>query len=85
MFNNNLINNPIGWADKAVGKKRNYFLMVFCQIVMAAINASIVAFVAVKEYKKIPIDLVILAFIITALFPLFYLRAMRGLVVERRK
>lgn len=83
---NNVFTDPIGWATKAVGTSFRYRVMQLATVLFGLILA--IMFYLVFREARLPIErsfgFLIILVVAAIQFPLFYLRALRFLVLARQ-
>jgi len=81
MFKNNVISNPRGWGQKAVGTRAGYIVLQFASL-FNALSLSFMFNLLVKKELQIEFHIFIhtLIWFSTFLFPIFYLRSLRAYV-----
>ena len=91
MFKNALWKNPVGWAEKAVGTKLKFWLLITAHLVMGGAFIFFflcLAFVLFAKGFKLPLSFGVgiggmVAFI--TMLPICYLYTIRKLLVELKK
>jgi hypothetical protein len=81
MFKNNIVTNPVAWAEDAVGSRIRYAMMIALTILMG--SATIVLVILTSKDWQIGLVVSTPMILFAMELPLFYLRALRRLVDER--
>jgi hypothetical protein len=91
MFKNALWKNPVGWAEKAVGTKLRFWIMITAHLVMGVAFVFFflcVTFILFAKGFKLPLSFGVgiggMAAFITIL-PICYLYTIRKLLIELKK
>jgi len=74
MFENSIWKNPIGWAEKVIGIKRNYAMFLAIHVF-----AGVMTIIYCK-----PVPVAISLTVIITFLPIGYLRALKALLSESR-
>jgi hypothetical protein len=81
MFKNNIVTNPVAWAEDAVGSRIRYAMMIALTILMG--SATIVLVILTSKDWQIGLVVSTPMILFAMELPLCYLRALRRLVDER--
>ncbi len=77
-----ILNDPIGWAERAVGTAKKYRFMQ-CITILSGVLVFVLLFI-MKKFNR-PLDyfpLHLMLFILIVVFPLMYLKALRELLEQ---
>ena len=83
MLKRNIYTDPAGWAEMVVGTRRRYAAV---SALSALAGAAIIILAGIEEGEwGVTVCSILLIFIFAVELPLYYLRALRRLVTERRQ
>lgn len=80
---NNIFNNPIGWAENMFGTKPRYITYIFLTVLIGVL--AIFPSIVLPESGYKDVVSFVLIFVGAIVLPLCYLRALREMIVERKK
>jgi len=83
MFKNSIFTNPVGWAESMVGSKPRYVLAIVTQILIGLLTAATAGVLCSDWNVALLIFIPVLFFVIV--LPIFYVVALRKLVLDRTK